>query len=82
MRDDGESQADSKKCGVELVDDIVRMQQNSSVATLLAKRRQCGSVASFPHLKHSHQVSSSSSLVKFGTSILQDIDNTLGLTSC
>jgi hypothetical protein len=45
MRDDGESQADSKKCGVEVVDDIVRMQQNLSVATLLAKQHQCGSVA-------------------------------------
>ncbi len=55
------------------MDDIFRMQQNSSVATLLAKQRQCGSIASFPCLKHSHQVSTSSSLVQFGTSIQQSI---------
>jgi hypothetical protein len=36
MRDDGSSKADSKKRGVEVVDNIVMMQQNSSVATLLA----------------------------------------------
>jgi hypothetical protein len=35
MRDDGSSKADSKKRGVEVVDHIVMMQQNSSVATLL-----------------------------------------------
>jgi hypothetical protein len=55
------------------VNDIVRMQQNLSVATLLAKWCQCGSVASFPRLKHSRQFSSSSSLAQFGTSIQQSI---------
>ncbi len=33
MRDDGSSKVDSKKRGVEVVDHIVMMQQNSSVAT-------------------------------------------------
>jgi hypothetical protein len=42
MRDDGSSKSDSKKRGVEVVDDIVMMQQNSSVATLLAGKRKCG----------------------------------------
>ncbi len=40
MRDDGSSKADSKKRGIEVVDDIVMMQQNSSVATLLTGKRQ------------------------------------------
>ncbi len=46
MRDDGSSKGDSKKRGVEVVDDIVMMQQNSSVATLLAGKRKCGSLSS------------------------------------
>jgi hypothetical protein len=62
MRDDGSSKADSKKWGVEVVDEIVMMQQNSSVATLLEGKRRCGSLSSSsskPHLKTSHQLSSS-----------------------
>jgi len=61
MRDDRSSKADSKKWGVEVVDHIVMMQQNSSVATLLAGKRRCGSLSSNsskPHLKTPHQVSS------------------------
>jgi hypothetical protein len=62
MRDDGSSKADSKKRGVEVVDEIVKMQQNSSVATLLEGKRQCGSLSSSsskPHLKTPHELSSS-----------------------
>jgi hypothetical protein len=46
MRDDGSSKADSKKRGVEVVDHIVMMQKNSSVATLLEGKRRCGSLSS------------------------------------
>jgi hypothetical protein len=77
MRDDGSSKSDSKKRGVEVVDDIVMMQQNASVATLLAGKRQCGSISSNsskPHLKTSHQVSSSAASKNFfGTSIQPSI---------
>jgi hypothetical protein len=77
MRDDGSSKSDYKKRGVEVVDDIVMMQQNSSVATLLAGKRKCGSLSSnssTPHLKTSHQVSSSvASKNFFGTSIQPSI---------
>ena len=57
------SKSDSKKRGVEVVDDIVMVmvQQNSSVATLLAGKRKCGSLSSNsskPHLKSPPQVSS------------------------
>jgi hypothetical protein len=58
MRDDGSSKADSKKRGVEVVDQIVMMQQNSSVATLLEGKRRCGSLSSSsskPHLKTSNK---------------------------
>jgi hypothetical protein len=68
MRDDGSSKADSKKRGVEVVDHIVMMQQNSSVATLLAGTRRCGSLSSNsskPHSKTSHQVSSSAASKNF-----------------
>jgi len=77
MRDDGSSKTDSKKRGVEVVDHIVMMQQNSSVATLLAGKRRCGSLSSNsskPHLKMSHPVSSSASSKNFfGTSIQPSI---------
>jgi hypothetical protein len=77
MRDDGSSKSDSKKRGVEVVDDIVMMQQNSSVATLLAGKRKCGSLSSNsskPHLKSPHQVSSSAASKNFfGTSIQPSI---------
>jgi hypothetical protein len=77
MRDDGSSKSDSKKWGVEVVDDIVMMQQNSSVATLLgAGKRKCGSLSSnsSKHSKVSHQVSSSAASKNFfGTSIQPSI---------
>jgi len=75
MRDDGSSKADSKKWGVEVVDEIVMMQQNSSVATLLAGKRKCGSLSSSKHhLKRSHQLSFfATSKNFFGTSIQQSI---------
>ncbi len=70
LRDKGESQADSKKRSVKVVDDIVKAQQSVSVATLLAKRsvamsrpagaHQGGTVISFPHLMSCHRVSLSS----------------------
>ncbi len=37
LRDKGESQADSKKRSVKVVDDIVEAQQSASVASLLVK---------------------------------------------
>jgi len=67
MRDCGSSKADSKKRGVEVVDNIVVMQQNSSLETLLAGKRRCGSLSSNSsksHLKFSHQVSSSAASKK------------------
>ncbi len=70
LRDKGESQADSKKHSVKVVDDIVEAQQSASVATLLAKRsvvmsrpagtHQGGTVISFPCSKSCHKVSLSS----------------------
>ena len=62
LRDCGSSKAESKKRGVEVVDNIVEMQQNSSVEMLLAGKRRCGSLSSDStksHLKTSHQLSSS-----------------------
>ena len=79
MRVDGSSKADSKKRGVEVVDDIVMMQQNSSVATLLAGKRKCGSLSlnsTKPHSKTSHHQEISSSAASknfFGTSIQPSI---------
>jgi len=73
MRDDGSNKADSKKRGVEVVDEIVKMQQNSSVATLLEGKRRCGSLSSSsskPHLKTPPELSSSApSKNFFGISI-------------
>ena len=68
MRDYGSSKADSKKRGVEVVDNIVMMQQNSSVETLLAGKHRCGSLSSNSCkscLKISHQVSSSAASKNF-----------------
>ncbi len=62
IRDCGSSKAESKKWGVEVVDNIVEMQQNSSVEMLLAGKRRLGCLSSNStksHLKTSHQVSSS-----------------------
>jgi hypothetical protein len=70
LRDKGESQADSKKRSVEVVDDIVEAQQSASIATLLAKHsvamsqpagaHQGGTVISFPRSMSCQKVSSPS----------------------
>jgi hypothetical protein len=70
LRDKGESQVDSKKCSVQVVDDIVKAQQSVSVPLLLAKcsaaisqpagAHQGGTVISFPHLMSCQKVSLSS----------------------
>ena len=71
LRDCGSSKAESKKRGVEVVDNIVEMQQNSSVEMLLAGKRRCGSLSSNStksHLKNSHQLSSSAASINlFGS---------------
>ncbi len=77
MRDCGSSKAGSKKQDVEVVDNIVMMQQNSSVEMLLAGKRRCGSLSSNSsksQMKTSHQVSSSvASKNFFGASIQPSI---------
>ena len=76
LLDDGSSKSESKKRAVEVVDQVVALQQNSAVATLIGKKRQCGSGLStlHSHFKPSHQVSaSSSSKDLFGKSIQQSI---------
>jgi hypothetical protein len=70
LRDKGESQADSKKHSVKVVDDIVKVQQSASVATLLSKcsvamsrpagAHQGGTAISFLCLMSCHKVSLSS----------------------
>ncbi len=70
LKDKGESQADSKKRSVEVVDGIVEAQQSASVATLLTRHsaamsqpagaHQGGTVISFPCSMSCHKVSSSS----------------------
>ena len=71
LRDCGSSKAESKKRGVEVVDNIVEMQQNSSVEMLLSGKRRCGSLSSNStksHLKNSHQLSSSAASINlFGS---------------